>query len=161
MYCFALLAVPLLILLLFLLAVSLRVHLCLCIDGFNAVLQADLNFLYFFSAKNIIVINIIDGNFSVFVLGRRIKPVKKKKPGRKKKGKKTALLKHIRVKSVAIQGAVGAGDDAAATAMLCGIIIAALNGMACAFCPRVRSYIEPLYGQKTFRLKMDGIIGIG
>lgn len=147
--------------LLILFAVSLRVHLCLCIDGFNAVLQADLNFLYFFSAKNMLVINFIDGNFSVFVLGRRIIPVKKKKPVRKKKGKKTALLKHIRVKSVAIQGAVGAGDDAAATAMLCGIIMAALNGMACAFCPRVRSYIEPVYGQKTFRLKMDGIIGIG
>lgn len=147
--------------LLILFAVSLRVHLCLCIDGFNAVLQADLNFLYFFSAKNMLVINIIDGNFSVFVLGRRIIPVKKKKPRRKKKGKKTALLKHIRVKSVSIHGAVGAGDDAAATAMLCGIIMAALNGMACAFCPCVRSYIEPVYGQKTFRLKMDGIIGIG
>ena len=147
--------------LLILFAVSLRVHLCLCIDGFNAVLQADLNFLYFFSAKNMLVINFIDGNFSFFVLGRRIIPVKKKKPGRKKKGKKTALLKHIKVKSVAIQGAVGVGDDAAATAMLCGIIMAALNGMACAFCPRVRSYIEPVYGQKTFRLKMDGIIGIG
>ena len=78
--------------LLILFAVSLRVHLCLCIDGFNAVLQADLNFLYFFSAKNMLVINFINGNFSVFVLGRRIIPVKKKKPRRKKKGKKRHCL---------------------------------------------------------------------